>query len=144
MHFEDKIKGIPKSYNRPVVSEQALKMARTLIGSKDYLFELKLDGVAETMEDTAQVAVSRYILGQGRALYSPVEKQELEGVVAKRLSSLYFPGKRTKDWIKMKRYGDEDFVICFHLKNSSGGIGKGEPKGPPFILFINGKMHWKL
>ena len=40
-----------------------------------------------------------------------MEKQ-LEGVVAKRSDSLYYQGKRTKDWIKFKRMADREFISC--------------------------------
>lgn len=38
MHFADEIKDIPKSYNKPEVSDQELTMARTLINSMDTPF----------------------------------------------------------------------------------------------------------
>ncbi|MBP1551320.1 MAG: hypothetical protein J6C04_03485, partial [Oscillospiraceae bacterium] len=46
------------------------------------------------------------------AVCSMTVQQELEGVVAKRKGSLYFLGKRSKDWVKFKRMADKDFVIC--------------------------------
>jgi bifunctional non-homologous end joining protein LigD len=39
------------------------------------------------------------------------KKNGLEGIVAKRLSSRYAPGKRTGDWLKLKLTQTEDFVI---------------------------------
>ena len=39
MHFADEIKDIPKSYNKPEVSDQELTMARQLIGSMDTPFD---------------------------------------------------------------------------------------------------------
>lgn len=39
MHFADEIKDIPKSYNRPEITEQELTMARTLISSMDTPFD---------------------------------------------------------------------------------------------------------
>jgi len=43
------------------------------------------------------------VVGRGRAYFEQACAQELEGVVAKRLSSRYLPGKRTDAWLKIKR-----------------------------------------
>lgn len=39
LYFEDEIKSLPKTYNKPEVSEQELSMARTLINSMDTPFD---------------------------------------------------------------------------------------------------------
>lgn len=65
--------------------------------------------------ETARMALSKYIDGQGIALYSLAERQELEGVVAKRKDSIYIEGKRTHDWVKIKNMKDEDFVVCGYI-----------------------------
>lgn len=38
----------------------------------------------------------------GRDLYQQAKKLNLEGLVAKRLGSIYQPGERTADWQKVK------------------------------------------
>ena len=60
------------------------------------------------------------IEGKGRAFYSLTEREDLEGIVAKRKDSLYTFGKRTKDWIKCKNLKDEDFVICGYTLREKG------------------------
>ena len=62
-----------------------------------------------------RIAVSRYIEKEGTALYQAAEARELEGVVAKRKESLYFMGKKTKDWIKFKRMADEEFIVAGYI-----------------------------
>jgi bifunctional non-homologous end joining protein LigD len=49
-----------------------------------------------------QVVLSEGIVGPGRVLFEEVCRLGLEGVVAKRLSSRYRPGKRTTAWLKIK------------------------------------------
>ncbi len=39
--------------------------------------------------------------GEGAAVVETAREQELEGVIAKRRSSRYFPGRRTADWVKI-------------------------------------------
>ena len=72
------------------------------------------------VSDSPTLAVSRTIEGQGIALYNLTEHQGLEGIVAKRMGSLYYPGKRTKDWIKCKNMQDDDFVILGYIHKGSG------------------------
>ncbi len=52
--------------------------------------------------DRSELALSEGIVGTGRALFAEVCRLGLEGLVAKRLASSYRPGRRTKDWIKIK------------------------------------------
>ena len=64
------------------------------------------------VSENERMAVSRYIPKKGKELFQLTVQKQLEGVVAKRADSLYYQGKRTKDWIKFKRMADKDFVIC--------------------------------
>lgn len=45
---------------------------------------------------------SEGVVGTGKSFFELVRAQELEGVVAKRLTSPYHPGKRTDAWLKIK------------------------------------------
>ncbi len=48
---------------------------------------------------------------EGKKLFAEVEKRGLEGVIAKRKGSRYQPGRRTKDWVKIKATNNQDCVI---------------------------------
>jgi bifunctional non-homologous end joining protein LigD len=48
----------------------------------------------------------------GEALLEAVKAQGLEGIMAKRVDSRYAEGKRTRDWIKIKTHGRQEFVIA--------------------------------
>ena len=52
------------------------------------------------------------VFEDGRALLREVKERKLEGVVAKRASSPYRPGRRTGDWVKVKTRAQEVFWIC--------------------------------
>jgi bifunctional non-homologous end joining protein LigD len=54
----------------------------------------------------------------GEALYEAAKEQGLEGVVAKRSESRYQPGKRNRDWLKVKTHGRQEFVIAGYTKGS--------------------------
>ena len=49
-----------------------------------------------------RLVFSHGILGKGRALFAEACRQDLEGIVAKRISSHYRSGRRGNDWIKIK------------------------------------------
>lgn len=61
------------------------------------------------------ISVSRYVEESGIMLFDLVKEKGLEGVVAKKKSSLYWQGKRSKDWIKFKVLDSDDCVICGYI-----------------------------
>ena len=50
-------------------------------------------------------------IGEGESTLEVAQERGLEGVVAKRLSSLYQPGQRSPDWRKVKIVSRQEFVI---------------------------------
>jgi bifunctional non-homologous end joining protein LigD len=60
----------------------------------------------------------------GEALYRAAEAQELEGIVAKRADSRYQPGRRTRDWLKVKTQLEQEFVIAGHTKGKGRRAGR--------------------
>jgi bifunctional non-homologous end joining protein LigD len=48
---------------------------------------------------------------EGRAFLDASRKQGLEGIVAKRLDSTYQPGRRSRDWLKVKNVRRQEVVI---------------------------------
>jgi len=83
----------------------------------DRTLEWRGDALTEVVKEPAMI--SRRIERDGIAMFNAAAKQGLEGIVAKRKDSLYFPGKRTKHWIKMKALLDEDFFICGYIRKDT-------------------------
>lgn len=52
-----------------------------------------------------------HIEGEGIALYEQAKKMNLEGIIAKKADSKYYPDKRSKEWLKIKNMNTDDFVI---------------------------------
>jgi bifunctional non-homologous end joining protein LigD len=48
----------------------------------------------------------------GEALLVAADEQRLEGIMAKRADARYFEGRRTRDWLKIKTHGRQEFVIA--------------------------------
>ena len=59
-----------------------------------------------------QIQLSPVTREAGTALYEAAASAGLEGVMAKRASSTYSPGTRSRDWLKVKVTFDADVVIA--------------------------------
>jgi bifunctional non-homologous end joining protein LigD len=72
----------------------------------------------------------------GAATLAAARENHLEGVVAKRISSVYRPGIRSPDWIKHKAEATAEFVIGGFRPGvrTLGGLLVGVP-GPDGLLF---------
>lgn len=51
----------------------------------------------------------------GHFLYELAKKSHLEGVMAKKINGLYYPGKRTSEWLKIKFVKTADCVIIGYI-----------------------------
>ena len=87
--------------------------------------------------ENSRFAVSRFIEKNGIAFYNLAKQQELEGIVAKRKDSRYYFDKRTKDWIKIKYFQDDDFAVLGYVlkENSMNSIILGQ--------YQNGQLVYK-
>ena len=52
----------------------------------------------------------------GQSLLAAAKKQGLEGIMAKRLGSRYLPGRRSREWLKVKSHGRQEFVIAGYTR----------------------------
>ena len=76
----------------------------------------------------------------GAALYAAAQEQRFEGIVAKRADSRYLPGRRSRDWLKIKTQGRQELVVAGWTKGQgkrSGGLGA-------LVLAVNegGELRW--
>jgi bifunctional non-homologous end joining protein LigD len=60
----------------------------------------------------------------GEALLEAATEQRLEGVVAKRTDSPYRQGRRTREWLKIKTHGRQEFVIAGYTKGQGRRSGR--------------------
>ncbi len=77
----------------------------------------------------------------GAALEQAAVEQGLEGVMAKRAESRYEPGKRSRDWLKVKPGKQrQEFVIAGYTK----GKGRREKRLGSLVLAVNraGDLHY--
>ena len=71
--------------------------------------------LSDVVSESSRLALSR-MFDNSSALFELTVRQGLEGIVQKRKNSLYHPGKRSRDWIKLKNLIDEDFVACGYMQ----------------------------
>jgi bifunctional non-homologous end joining protein LigD len=85
-----------------------------------------LDELVEPVDlDGGSVRISA-LFEDGDALLAAVEKQGLEGILAKRADSRYLAGRRSRDWLKVKTSGRQEFVVAGWTRGAGrrgGSIG---------------------
>jgi bifunctional non-homologous end joining protein LigD len=97
-------------------------MGLTYAERRELLSALALNGHSwQTPEHT---------VGEGRALLSASTEQGLEGIVAKRLDSVYQPGLRSRSWVKVKGVNRQELVVGGWLD------GKGQRHGHVGALLL--------
>jgi bifunctional non-homologous end joining protein LigD len=80
------------------------------------------------------------VFEDGSALYAAAKEQGLEGIIAKKADSPYRPGKRTRDWLKIKTHGRQEFLIAGYTK----GQGRRSGRLGALVLAVNrgGEFHY--
>lgn len=71
------------------------------------------------LPDSPVIKYCDHVDGEGKEFYKQIKKIGLEGMIAKRKDSLYYVGKRTSDWLKIKNVQGQEAII----------LGYTEPKG---------------
>jgi bifunctional non-homologous end joining protein LigD len=87
-----------------------------------------------------QVQVSPSTEEAGKALYEAAADQGLEGIMAKRLESVYVAGARSKDWLKVKVSFDADVVIVGWTEG--GGARAGTIGSLVMAVYEDGELRY--
>ena len=53
-----------------------------------------------------------HVIGEGIAFFESIRKLNMEGVIAKKIDGLYYPGRRTSLWLKIKQNTTADALIA--------------------------------
>ena len=97
----------------------------------------RLEGLVDERSRIVQLSGA---FDDGEALHTAAEEQGLEGVMAKRGTSRYAEGRRTRDWLKIKTHQRQEFVIC------GWTMGQGRRAGRFGALVLGahrgGELHW--
>jgi bifunctional non-homologous end joining protein LigD len=63
------------------------------------------------LKPAASVQLGCYVEAEGTALFTLTKEKGMEGIIAKRKESIYRPGKRSADWLKIKARLQQEFVV---------------------------------
>jgi bifunctional non-homologous end joining protein LigD len=77
----------------------------------DRPYEERRAALRALLPDGERWQVPDHVVGGGEQLLAATREQGLEGIVAKRLDSIYEPGRRTGGWRKIKNTNRQEFVI---------------------------------
>lgn len=75
----------------------------------------------QLLEGLDRVLFCDHIVGMGPALYQKAVDAGMEGVIAKKADSVYVPGYRSEQWLKIKDSLTEEAIICGYTESASGG-----------------------
>ncbi len=60
----------------------------------------------------AVLKYSDHVTGKGIGFFKAAIKKDLEGIMAKKADSHYYPGRRTNEWLKIKNHKSADVLIA--------------------------------
>ena len=70
----------------------------------------RLEALLKGVRDT-RLRISEQVIGDGRPMYELAKQSGWEGVIAKRLDSIYKSGRRSPDWCKLKLVRHQTCVV---------------------------------
>jgi len=62
------------------------------------------------------IKYSDHIGEHGKAFFEAAGKKDMEGIMAKKADSLYYPGTRTNEWLKIKHHKSAEVIIAGFTK----------------------------
>jgi len=91
------------------------------------------------VKPTPGIQLASFVESEGKALFDLTKTKGMEGIVAKRKDSVYRPGKRSSDWLKIKSRPQQEFVVgvfelchdftlCLDLPFALGRQRKDQPQ----------------
>src|SRR2546423_10557910 len=128
IHLDYLVKTLPATY----VAFDVL-----YIGTENVMGQTQMERKAllrEVLDEDDRIVLREYIEARGVDYYHAVIARGLEGIIAKRKDARYVRGKRSRDWIKIKKKTTLDCVIA--------GITAGEgEREDTFGSLILGAYH---
>jgi bifunctional non-homologous end joining protein LigD len=75
-------------------------------------FQKRRELLEKTINPDDWLQVSPSVQGEGISLFEAARASNLEGIIAKKLLSVYEPGKRSRSWLKIKTVLEAELVIA--------------------------------
>ena len=75
--------------------------------------------ILNNYEDNEVFVKSTYFYGKGSKLFKAIKSLDMEGIVAKKIDSKYLINERSDNWIKIKNYKSDDFLILGYINKEN-------------------------
>jgi bifunctional non-homologous end joining protein LigD len=112
-------------------------------GGQDFTGRTVLQRRARLEQITTPVSgvqVGGYVEARGKNLFQLAHEKGLEGIIGKRKASVYQPGRRSPDWIKIKTRPQQEFIVCGFTE---GKRSRSKNFGALLLgAYQNGKLHY--
>src|SRR5699024_11460917 len=79
--------------------------------------------IPKVIEGCEHVYYCDEIEGMGMAFYQQAVEAGMEGVIAKKADSVYIPGYRSEDWLKIKTQETQEAIICGYTDSETQPFG---------------------
>ena len=99
----------------------------------DRPLEERREELARLLDHRNRTVLLSEAFDDGPGLQKAAAQQDLEGIVAKKAGSRYEPGRRSRNWLKIKTHGRQEFIVAGYTR------GKGRRSGTlgSLILAVN-------
>ena len=92
--------------------------------------------------DDPVIKYSDHIIENGKSFLQVSKERDLEGIMAKKIDSKYYPGKRTTDWLKIKNHKTTEVIIAGYTEPAGsrkyfGSLILAVKEGNKFIYMGN-------
>ena len=97
----------------------------------------RLAGLVDTRRREIQISD---VFDDGETLFRAAQEQRFEGVISKRADSRYEPGRRSRNWLKVKTDDRQEFVVAGYTK----GQGRRSGVFGSLVLGVHegGELRW--
>ena len=99
---------------------------------------IKRKEILDKYQDTEVFIKNKFVRGNGKELWAKTKKMLLEGIVQKKIDSLYYINKRVDEWFKVKNFKEEVFDILGYIDKEESNVVSlvlGEKKdGKDFVV----------
>lgn len=85
--------------------------------------EIRREILKKALKQTDVVKIVNDLGSDGLKAFEACVDIDLEGIVAKKLDSVYRPGYRTSDWLKIKSFKSAEFLICGYSEGAGARNG---------------------
>ncbi len=120
MRTKDKIKKqfLQDNYPALFIAFDILNNGKSLLNTP----LIKRKNILEKLPENEVFQKAKFYKEKGKELFQVIKKANMEGIVAKKINSCYYPGKRVNFWLKIKNFQSDYFYIGGYALNKNNTI----------------------